>query len=283
MPYTTLIDTATAADHLSDPDWVIVDCRFDPMEPELGPIAYNAIHIAGAVYAHMEEDLASAVSEKSGRHPLPDPQALAKKLGQWGIGNDTQVVVYDDSSGAAAGRLWLLLRWLGHDKVALLDGGLQAWHREKRPMDRERPSRPVKTFVPKLRPELVVDTAFVEKALTSGEQILVDARVAERFKGEVEPLDPVAGHIPGSVNMPTRRHLDNKGYFLPAEQLRALYLPLIGERQDAGNLVTLCGSGVTACHHLIALEVAGFSGARLYAGSWSEWIRDPNHPVATGE
>lgn len=277
----TLVDTATLAAHLDDPHWVVVDCRFILTDPDAGRRSYAVGHIPGARYAHLDADLAGPITATSGRHPLPDPDTLARKLGAWGIGNDTQVVVYDDSFGSIAARLWWLLRWLGHEQVALLDGGIPKWRREGRAITDQVVTVTPTRFVPRVNDALRVDAAVVERIGTQPGSRLIDVRAEERFSGEREMLDRVAGHVPGARNVPFDDNLDNPGTYLAPETLRALYADVLGNAAPTDTVV-MCGSGVTACHTLLALEHAGLSGARLYAGSWSEWIRDPARPVATG-
>jgi thiosulfate/3-mercaptopyruvate sulfurtransferase len=280
--YRTLVDCHTLALHLHDPDWVIVDCRFALSDPGIGQRAYVAGHIPGARYAHLNDDLSSTITAASGRHPLPDPAVLAEKLGAWGIDRSKQVVAYDDSFGAMASRLWWLLRWLGHDAVALLDGGLPRWQREGHPMTADLPAVTPARFAPQVRPDMCVDAAKVGQAVTQKGWLVMDARAEERFNGEVEPLDPVAGHIPGAINLPFEDNLHLSGRFSSPEELRALYTGLM-EDVPPGQVIQMCGSGVTACHNILAMEHAGLHGARLYAGSWSEWIRDPSRPIARDE
>ena len=280
MPYTTLIDVATLHAHRDDPTWIIVDCRFNLMEPEAGRRAYQAGHIPGARYAHLDEDLSSPITPTTGRHPLPDPAQLAARLGAWGIDDCIQVIAYDDMGGMlAAARLWWLLRWLGHPAVAVLDGGWSAWQRAGLPASVEPVVCQPKTFQAQPDDRSWLSTAQV-MALPP-EQVVLDARGAARYRGEVEPIDPVAGHIPGALNLPTEGHLQSDGHFLPASELRVRFQTVLGDRAPA-SVVHSCGSGVTACHNLLAMEAAGLVGSRLYAGSWSEWIRDPARPVATG-
>jgi thiosulfate/3-mercaptopyruvate sulfurtransferase len=281
MKFTTLIDGHTLAKHVDDPAWVVVDCRFTLTSPGAGRAAYWAGHIPGAVYAHLDDDLSSPQGPLTGRHPLPNPNALAAKLGEWGIDNTKQVVVYDDAFGAIAARLWWLLRWLGHDAVALLDGGFPVWQRQRLPATPVRPVVRPATFKTKLRNERWVDAAFVEKSLATNSAVVLDVRSEERFNGEVEPLDKVAGHIPGSRSAPYEDNLDMGGTFLSSDALAEHYRALLGNR-SASEAVVMCGSGVTACHSLLAMEHAGLPGAKLYAGSWSEWITDTKRPVATG-
>ena len=282
MTFTTLIDTGALARHLADPRWVIVDCRFTLTDPAAGRRAYDTGHIPGARYAHLNEDLSGPIAPRTGRHPLPDPNALAQKLGAWGIDESKQVVVYDDSFGAMASRLWWLLRWLGHETVALLDGGYPKWVREKRPLTTETPRIPPASFSPRINHTLWVNAAFVEQAVRDEAFLVMDARAEERYRGDIEPLDKVAGHVPGAVNVPFDDNLDISGEFLSPEELRERYLDLLGGVAP-DQAIHMCGSGVTACHNVLAMEHAGLAGGKLYAGSWSEWITDPNRPVAKGE
>ena len=280
--YTTLIDSHTLALHIHDPQWVVVDCRFALSDPGAGKRAYEAGHIDRARYAHLNDDLSSPVTPHSGRHPLPDPQRLAARLGEWGIDNSKQVIAYDDSFGAMASRLWWLLRWLGHGSVALLDGGLPRWTRERRPVMKDLPVVAPAMFTPHVRSELWVDTDTVAKAVKQDGWLVMDARAEERFNGEREMLDSVAGHIPGAINLPFEDNLHVSGRFSSAEALRELYEGQI-KNVSPKQVIQMCGSGVTACHNILAMEYAGLSGAKLYAGSWSEWIRDPSRPVARDE
>ena len=277
--YKTLVDTHKLALHLRDPDWVVVDCRFVLSDPDAGRRLYEAGHIPGARYVHLNEDLSAPLTDVSGRHPLPDPALLAARLGAWGIDNSRQVVVYDDSFGSIACRLWWLLRWLGHDAVALLDGGLPKWQREGHPMSQAVPTVVPVTFTPHIRPGLLADVSDVEKAVKRDDMLVIDARAEERFNGEIELLDKVAGHIPGAVNLPYDDNLHLSGTYSSEEELAELYRGILGT-VEPGKTILMCGSGVTACHTIIAMEHAGLKGARLYAGSWSEWITDERRPVA---
>lgn len=280
MSYSTIIDTETVFDHLGDPNWRIIDCRFDLAEPEAGREAYREAHLPGALYAHLEEDLSSKITAHSGRHPLPDREKLIERVSRWGIDSDTQVVCYDYQDSAIAARLWFLLRWLGHDRVAVMDGGISKWLRENRLTSQETPPVERKSFVVG---DALNPTISTEQLVNQFEEniCLIDARSEDRFCGDHEPIDPVAGHIPGAINLPYPKNLDASGCFMPAEALRVMYQRLIDDT-PLQDCVAMCGSGVTACHTLIALELAGFSGATLYPGSWSEWIRDPNRPVEIG-
>lgn len=278
-----LISTHELARRLGEPTLVVIDCRFDLARPEWGEATYAAARIPQARYAHLDRDLSGPLSSASGRHPLPEPAALAQCFGGWGIDADTQVVAYDQGPGAFAARLWWLLRWLGHRRVAVLDGGWAAWQAEGLPLESGAPAAAsARHFTGRPDPRLLADAPELERAVASGalergERLLIDARGADRFAGRNETLDPVAGHIPGAVNQPFTENLQ-QGHFLAANALRTRYLQILGGR-TASEAVCMCGSGVTACHTLLALEIAGLGGARLYAGSWSEWIRDPARPV----
>ncbi|HXH01973.1 MAG TPA: sulfurtransferase [Candidatus Competibacteraceae bacterium] len=281
--YQTLIAVEDLSPRLSDPDWVVVDCRFNLMDTEAGRRAYAEGHIPGAVYAHLDEDLSGPRGPYTGRHPLPDPSMLARRLGGWGIAQNSQVVAYDDSGGMFAARLWWLLRWLGHRAVAVLDGGLGEWRRRGLPLSKEMPAPQPRTFPLDHVDTLAwVDSAYVLENLKLGRDLVLDARAAPRYRGEMEPIDPVAGHVPGALNLPQDGNLGADGRFLPADALRRRFQEVLGQRAPE-TVLHMCGSGVTACHNLLAMEVAGLSGSRLYAGSWSEWIRDPQRPIARGE
>lgn len=281
MNYTTLVDTSTLAAHL-DSGWSVFDCRFVLRDPPAGERAYREGHIPGARFLDLNRDLASPITPASGRHPLPDPQTLAAKLAAAGVSHDTQVVAYDDANGAFAARLWWLLRWLGHPQVAVLDGGWQAWVREHRPVSREAPAA-TRAGDSRARPDqaLWLSADAVLERVQSRTGRLLDARAPERFRGEMEPIDPVAGHVPGAVNLPYAGNVSEEGHFKSPAVLRRRFESALGG-VPASEAVCMCGSGVTACHNLLAMEVAGLKGARLYAGSWSEWIRDPSRPVARG-
>lgn len=267
---------------LGAPHTSIVDCRFSLADPEAGRRAYLAGHVPGAVYAHLDEDLSGPkIAGKTGRHPLPDPASLAEKLGVWGIGNGARVVVYDDAGGAFASRLWWLLRWLGHDEVAVLDGGWPAWLASGAPTSTERPSPSRAAFVPRVRPELVALADEVDRLRVRADHRVLDARTVERFRGDVEPIDPVAGHIPGARSLPLGENLD-AGKLRDPDAIRTRFARALGD-VPAERAVAYCGSGVTACHLIWAAEVAGLGGMRLYPGSWSEWITDAKRPVVGGD
>ena len=277
--FTTLIDCQTLARQLDNPDWVIVDCRFDLLQPQAGRAAYAAGHLPGAVYADLNEDLSGSVTPSSGRHPLPDPQSLAARLGEWGVGPHSQVVAYDAGNSAFAVRLWWLLRWLGHQAVAVLDGGLAAWQAAGLPTSRDAPTPRPARFQSRPQPDMVLGMAQVRDALHERAIILLDARAAPRYAGEVEPIDPVAGHVPGALNLPFEGNLDASGFFLAPAQLRQRFAAFAN---DPARVAHMCGSGVTACHNLLAMEMAGLHNSRLYVGSWSEWVSDPVNAVTKG-
>jgi thiosulfate/3-mercaptopyruvate sulfurtransferase len=261
---------------------VAIDCRFSLADTEYGRRVYAAGHIPGARYAHLDDDLSSPRTPSTGRHPLPDAAIFCARLGAWGITPATQVVVYDDSFGSMAVRLWWLLRGLGHQNVALLNGNYPKWTREKRPVTTDLPHITPTHYPLPPRIDWGVTADAVEAIRRSPAHKLIDARPEQRFTGEVEKIDPVAGHIPGAINWVFEENLDLDGSYLAAAELRAAYLDLLGGVAPE-NVVHTCGSGVTACHNLLAMEIAGLAGSQLYPGSWSEWITDPARPVAVGE
>lgn len=278
MSYQTLVDVATLAAHLDDPNWRVVDVRHQLQSTDYGVRSYTASHIPGAAFLHCDKALSGVMNGKNGRHPLPDPVQLAKRLGEIGIGSQTQVVVYDDAQGMIAGRLWWLLRWLGHDQVALLDGGWQAWKAAGGAVSAEIPDFPSQQFVAKICPQNV-DADYVQSSLNSPEMHLVDGRSPDRYRGENETLDPVGGHIPGAVNRFFRDNLEADGGFKSADKLRNEWLTLLAGAAPE-KVIHQCGSGVSACLNILAMEIAGLSGSRLYSGSWSEWCSDSARPVA---
>jgi thiosulfate/3-mercaptopyruvate sulfurtransferase len=279
MEYRTLIDADSLRQMLEQPDLAVIDCRFDLADPQAGRQAYLRGHIPGARYADLNRDLSAPIGPSTGRHPLPSPDAVAARLGWLGIGNHTQVVAYDESNSSFAARLWWMLRWVGHDAVAVLDGGFKAWVAGGGRLEQSEPAAGTSHFTPRTDPHAVLSTAQFERALELGTTMLVDARAAERFAGRVEPIDPVAGHVPGAVSHPFSQNLAADGRFLPAAELRQRWQERLAGTSPA-SVVAMCGSGVTACHHLLSLEAAGLPGGKLYAGSWSEWIRDPRRQVA---
>ena len=278
MAFRTLISTSALALHLGDDNVAVVDCRFQLTDEAWGEREYVSAHIPGAVYAHLDRDLSGPKTGTNGRHPLPDPVALADTLSRLGIADGVQVVAYDQDNGSFASRLWWMLRWLGHDAVAVLDGGFAKWTAEGRDTRSGAETRAPRTFIAAPRPEMLATADQVAALRADGSWQLVDARAPERFRGDVEPLDKVAGHIPGAANYCYQTNLDADGSFRSPEELRAQLRATLGGH-PADRVVCYCGSGVTACHNLLALEHAGLTGARLYAGSWSEWSSDPRRPV----
>jgi thiosulfate/3-mercaptopyruvate sulfurtransferase len=282
--YTTLISAADLAARIDDPQLVVVDCRHDLVNLAFGREAYAAGHLPHAVFADMELDLSGpkrgADGVFRGRHPLPEKEALAALLRRWGVNDDTQVVAYDAHGGMYAARLWWLLRWIGHEAAAVLDGGLPAWQAAGQPLSND-PPEPRRSGSIAVRAPFVptVTVAEVLTNIESEQRTVVDARAADRFRGENETIDPVGGHIPGAKNRFFKDNLHNDGRFKAPEQLREEFESLI---DDPTAAIMQCGSGVTACHNLLALEVAGMPGAALYPGSWSEWSADPARPVAKG-
>lgn len=280
--YTLLISAEELSKHLKDDNWCIVDCRFSLADTEAGRKAYRQAHIPGAWYAHLDEQLSGKVIPgKTGRHPLPEVKALEALFSSWGIDAHTQVVAYDDMGGAMAARLWWLLRWLGHDAVAVLDGGYPRWIAQGLSVDTTVPTKRSGVFQAQLQADNWVDSDGVVAALGHAEQLIVDSRAPERYRGEVEPIDPVAGHIPGAANLPHFSNVGADGCFLSADTLREKMEALLAGRQPK-QAIFYCGSGVTAAHNVLAMEIAGLAGAKIYAGSWSEWITNSAHPVEQG-
>jgi thiosulfate/3-mercaptopyruvate sulfurtransferase len=275
--HTTLVGTAELLTHLQR--WRVFDCRHDLARPELGEQQYRAAHIPGAVFASLERNLSAPKTGKNGRHPLPDPAKFAAWLGEQGLAPGDQVVCYDASNGSMAARLWWLLRWVGHEPVAVLDGGFAKWTKEGRPVDAVAPRFTPFNYSFNLRSEAAVDVGSVAKNLKS--LFLVDARAPARYRGEQEPIDPVAGRIPGARNRFNMDNVQPDGTFKGKDLLRQEFAKVLG-KENPGNVVHYCGSGVAACHNLLAMEVAGLPGGKLYAGSWSEWSADPARPQERG-
>lgn len=280
--YTQLIEVHELLSEIKRPNWVIVDCRFDLANPEWGFANYQRSHIPGAVYAHLDHDLSGTRTSLNGRHPLPDPQTFIETLGRLGIDSSCQVVAYDTSGGSFAVRLWWMLKYYGHTRVAVLNSGFATWTARGYPVSSGNVTNPKKVFTGTPDPSMIVTTAEMKTIVVDSRSILIDARAPERFRGDIEPLDTIAGHIPGAVNRFHQLNLGSDGLWLPPDTMKREFRTLLGETPSA-QAVVYCGSGVTSCHHLLAMEVAGLPMARLYAGSWSEWIRDPRNPVALGD
>ena len=278
---TSLISTQQLADQWRSDKIIICDCRHDLMDLEKGRRAYAEGHIPGAHFIHLDEDLSGEKTGKNGRHPLPAIEAFAKKMGSIGIDGSKQVIAYDDAGGPYASRLWWMLRWLGHDNVCILDGGINQWIAEGRAIIRDVPIAKSTKFVVAQRSDMTVNAEIVLANIKQSVAVVVDARAPERYRGETEPIDPVAGHIPGALNRVFKNNLNADGTFKSAATLKQEFDSLLGKRSPS-QVINQCGSGVTACHNLFAMEIAGLSGAKLYPGSWSEWCADPTRPVAKG-
>lgn len=281
MPYTTLISAKTLYPLLSTPDCVIIDCRHDLAQPQAGRKAYQQAHIPGAYFLHLDDDLSGTKNGTNGRHPLPEVNNLNRTLSRCGIGPQTQVIAYDDHGGMFAARLWWLLRWLGHTDVAVLDGGLAAWCAAGLPLSQEHPE----PCEGKLDWQPVLPTVSTQQLLSSldaEQQVIIDARATDRFQGQNETLDPVGGHIPGAINRFFKLNLNDDATFKSAKELQQEFQELLRD-YDGRKVVHQCGSGVTACHNMLAMEIAGLGGSMLYPGSWSEWCSDPARPMVVGE
>lgn len=278
----TLIDPSTLAAKLNDPNWVVIDCRFDLTNPSRGEELYREGHIPGARYAHLDRHLSGAKTGKNGRHPLPDIEQMCRNFSDLGISPGMQVVAYDADSGMYAARLWWMLRWMGHDAVAVLDGGLARWQQEGHAIRGGVEAATPGTFKGSPRPGWRLTADEVLKDLKNPIRLLVDARTPERFRGIGETLDPVGGHIPGAANYFFQQNLTADKRFKSPEDLRTQWNAAL-KGHEPKDVVAYCGSGVTACHNLLALEHAGMPGAKIFPGSWSEWSADPTRPVATTE
>jgi len=276
--FRTLVDVDTLRRNIDHPDWLVIDVRHQLADPAAGEIAYAEGHLPGAVFLHLDRDLSGPMNGTNGRHPLPDPVRLGELFSQLGISELTQVVVLDDAGGMIAGRLWWLLRWLGHSAVALLDGGFPAWQSARLPLSQEPVTLKYRRFSPRLSATMMVNVDQVLANLRHPAFLLLDARSPDRFRGENETLDPVGGHIPGARNRFLKDNLQTDGRMKPAAELRADFTAILGD-VPPDQVVHSCGSGVSACLNMIAMEHAGLPGSRLYAGSWSEWCSDPTRPM----
>ena len=276
--FNTLISTEDLLQHHNDNEWRIFDCRFSLADSEKGRRDYQENHIPGAIYVHLNEDLSGEIIPgETGRHPLPDVEVIAERFSNWGIDETVQVVAYDDMGGMVAARLWWMLRWLGHPMAAVLDGGWKAWQKEDRPIATDVPQTASRKFIADPHPQHMVDAELISINLDNPEIRLIDSRSADRYRGENETIDPVAGHIPGAISLPFAGNLDENGNFLPPEALADRFRQFFegGVEQS----IFYCGSGVSACHNLLAMAHGGLEGALLYPGSWSDWITDKQRPV----
>lgn len=280
--HTTLVDPATLERHLGDPRWIVLDVRHELTQPSWGEEEYREEHIPGARFLHLDRDLSGPKTGRNGRHPLPQRADLVEAFRRWGVNDDTQVVAYDAQGGNFAVRLWWLARWLGHARVAVLDGGWPLWLARTGRSSTDVPHRVPGNFTDRGSPMPQADAEAVMRNLRVRERLVLDARTPERYRGEQEPIDPVAGHIPGARNRPWQHNLEADQRFKSPQALRKEFETVLGSIPPS-QVIHQCGSGVTACHNLLAMEVAGLAGSALYAGSWSEWIAEPARPVATGE
>jgi thiosulfate/3-mercaptopyruvate sulfurtransferase len=280
MPHTTLVSVTDLAAHLEDASWIVCDCRHDLARYEFGRSAYATSHIPGARFLHLDEDLSGPKTGTNGRHPLPHPITFTLRLAALGIDNTKQIIAYDSAGGAYAARLWWMLRWVGHTHAAVLDGGWDAWTGAGQPVTAALPEFKTTSYNPHLTPQLAVDAEFVHENIGGTHIRVLDARSPDRFRGENETLDPVAGHIPGATNRFFRQNLDGDGRFKSAAALHQEFASALNATPT--EIVHQCGSGVTACHNLLAMEIAGLTGSRLFPGSWSEWVSNRARPVATG-
>ncbi|MHC5111895.1 MAG: sulfurtransferase [Planctomycetota bacterium] len=283
MNTTPLISVAELLGIMNRDDAVIVDCRFNLADTEAGRRAYRQGHIPGAVYAHLDDDLSGEIiAGRTGRHPLPRVEDIAQTFSSWGIDSGVDVIVYDEITGPFAARLWWMLHWMGHQRVSVLAGGIRAYQAGGHPLASEIPTPTPRAFAPCAREAMVIDAQGAWQFAEDSKRILVDSRERDRFLGKEEPIDPVAGRIPGAVNIPFSRHLNEEGMFLGAEELANDFSAVVGAT-DALDIAFYCGSGVTAAHNILAYAAAGLGFPILYAGSWSDWICDPSRPIATGE
>ena len=283
MTYTTLISTDDLSDHIDSENWLIIDCRSDFMDAEKGPVMFEESHLPHAIYANLEDDLSGVVIDGvTGRHPLPDLSDISPLLASWGVDETIQVVVYDSMGGMIASRLWWMLRWLGHDNVAVLDGGWNKWVNEKRPVTQDVHECIPRQFVAKEQLHLIANADDAGEAAKSDQQCLLDARSSDRFKGENEIFDAIAGHIPGAISAPCMKNLGSDGCFSDQETLRKQYSTLLNGIETKDTII-YCGSGITAAHDILAILHAGLGDCKLYPGSWSHWITDSDRPIAVGD
>ena len=280
MAYQTIVSVDELNKNLNNSDWLVFDCRFSLKDPVGGLNSYNQGHISGAQFADMDTGLSSTVTATSGRHPLPDPDVFIDQLQNWGVNNSSQVICYDDISGAYAARMWWLLKWLGHNDVAVLDGGINMWTETGLKLETKVQTKPKGSFSGQVNNNMWVDIDFVQQQL--GQINLLDARTRERFTAQDTKTDPIPGHVPGALSFPFAENLNKQGLFLSAEELQQRFENMFNSQENK-EVVNMCGSGVTACHNLLAMSLAGLPMTRLYVGSWSEWIKEKTRPVAIGE
>ena len=280
MSYKTIISAKDLLTNINNKEFVVFDCRCDIKDSKFGIQSYTEGHIENAIFVDIDMDLASEKTQSSGRHPLPEPNILSEKLSQWGLSNSKQAVVYDDVGGAFAGRMWWILKWLGHKNVAVLDGGLNAWLKIGGKLVTKNTLFEKETFVPEVNNSMQVFINDIEDAQYKMNKLIIDARSKERYLGIKDPIDPIAGHIPGAISHPLGQNLTKEGVFKSPEELKHLYLKILSDI-NGSNVISMCGSGVTACHNILAMEIAGIYGVKLYVGSWSEWITKPDRPIVT--
>jgi thiosulfate/3-mercaptopyruvate sulfurtransferase len=280
MSYKTIISAKDLLININNKDFVIFDCRCDIKDSKFGIQSYTEGHIENAIFVDTDMDLSSEKTQFSGRHPLPEPNILSEKLSQWGLSNSKQAVVYDDVGGAFAGRMWWILKWLGHKNVAVLDGGLSAWLKVGGKLVTKGTLFEKGAFIPEVNNSMQVFIDDIEDAQYKMNKLIIDARSKERYLGIKDPVDPIAGHIPGAISHPLGQNLTKEGVFKSPEELKHLYFKILSDI-DGSNVISMCGSGVTACHNILAMEIAGIYGVKLYVGSWSEWIAKPDRPIVT--
>ena len=279
MSYKTIISAENLIESLPDENTLVFDCRCDIKDTTYGIQAYTEGHIPGSIYVNVDTDLASEKTPSSGRHPLPDADALSEKLSQWGLSSEKQAVIYDDASGAFAGRMWWILKWLGHKKVAVLDGGLGSYMSIGGKLTTDETIFEKNIFTPNIQSEMVVEITDVEEAQYKMNKLIIDARSKERYLGIKDLVDPIAGHVPGAISHPLSLNLNKDGKFRSPEDLKLAFDKIIADTTSE-NVISMCGSGITACHNILAMEIAGIKGIKLYVGSWSEWITDKSRPIA---
>ncbi len=282
MTYQTIISVEDLNKNINNQDWFVFDCRFMLKDPHSGLQKFSLGHIPGAQFADMDNDLAAPMTPTSGRHPLPNPDELIKKLQSWGLNNSSQVICYDDMSGAFAARMWWLLKWLGHENVAVLDGGIDLWTGSGLELETDVKKRTTGTFSGHANNNMWVDVEFVKQEIAQNNITLLDARSEERYTAKDTKTDPVAGHVPGAISIPFSGNLSKQGVFLSKGELQTRFAAMVNNAEKK-EVVNMCGSGVTACHNLLAMSVADLPMTRLFVGSWSEWIKDKSRPVAIGE